>query len=281
MTTTHRVTTADGLGLHVVEDGPADGVPVLFVHGWPDTSHVWRHQVPALVNAGYRAITVDQRGFGRSDRPEDVAGFHVFNAMADIGSVLDSLEISSAHLVGHDWGAPPCWLTAMFAPERVSSLIAMSVGHPLAFRSAGLEQRQRSFYMLLFQFVDVAEQWLRADEWANLRMLIHNPADFDARVAELEKPGALTASLNWYRANVAPESLIAEPADLPPVSRPTLGIMGADDWALLPKQMVESEQYVEAEWQYAEVPNAAHWMQTEQPEAVNTLLCTWLEGHAS
>lgn len=281
MTRTHRITTVDGLGLHVVEDGPSTGDPVLLMHGWPDTSNVWRNQMPALVDAGYRVLAVDQRGFGRSDRPAEVGGSHVFNAMADIGSILDSLDISRAHLVGHDWGAPPCWLAAMFMPERVSSLIAMSVGHPLAFRNAGLEQRQRSFYMLLFQFVDVAEQWLRADEWANLRMLIHDPTDFDERVAELEKPGALTASLNWYRANITPQSLVDEPADLPLVTRPTLGIMGAEDWALLPKQMVESEQYVEAEWQYAEVSNAAHWMQTEQPEAVNTLLRSWLEGHPS
>jgi len=281
MTTTHRITTTDGIGLHVVEDGPTDGVPVMLVHGWPDTHSVWRYQVPALVEAGYRVITFDQRGFGQSDWPPEVSGSHVFNAMADIGTILDALDISSAHLVGHDWGAPPCWLASMFTPERVSSLIALSVGHPLAFRRAGLEQRQRSFYMLLFQFVDVAEQWLRNDEWANLRMLIHDPANFDDRIAELGKPGALTASLNWYRANITPESLIEEPAALPAVTRPTLGVMGADDWALLPTQMIESEQYVEAQWRYAEVPNAAHWMQTEQPEAVNTLLLEWLEEQRS
>lgn len=274
-----RIETADGVELHVVETGPTDGVPVMLVHGWPDTHVVWRHQVPALADAGYRVISYDQRGFGQSDRPAEVSGSHVFNAMTDIGSILDALEIESAHLVGHDWGSPPCWLMAAFAPERVNSLVTLSVGHPRAFRNAGLEQRQKSFYMLLFQFVDIAEQWLRADDWANFRELIHNPPDIEERIAELNKPGALTAGLNWYRANQAPETLIEPNIDLPTIATSTLGIMGADDWALLPKQMIDSGNFVDGEWRYEVVDGAAHWIQTEQPEALNSLLLEWLGAH--
>ncbi len=276
MTVSRRIAAADGVELSVHVDGPDDGDPIVLVHGWPDTHAVWSPQVTALIDAGYRAVTYDQRGFGESDRPGELGGYHVFNAMADIGSVLDALEIESAHLVGHDWGAPPCWLAAMLSPDRVRSLAALAVGHPLAFRKAGLEQRQRSFYMLLFQFVDVAEEWLRADDWENLRMVIGDPVGFDARTAELSKPGALTSSLNWYRANVGPETLIAPPTELPPVSVPTLGIMGAEDWALLPKQMTDSAQYVESTWRYEVIDGSGHWPQEDQPDALNALLLDWL-----
>lgn len=277
MTDSRRVQTADGLGLHVTVSGPDDGEAVVLVHGWPDTHVVWRNQVPALTAAGYRVVTYDQRGFGHSDIPPSIEGFHVFKAMVDIGTILDELEIERAHVVGHDWGAAPVWLTGCFAPERLHSLTALSVGHPLSFRSAGIEQQQRSFYMLLFQFEEIAEQWLMADDWANFRMLISDPPDFDDRVAELSRPGALTSSLNWYRANVHPRDLVEPPADLAPVTVRSMGIMGADDWALLPQQMTGSEAYVSGEWRYEVIPNAEHWVQTEQPEAFNSLLLDWIQ----
>lgn len=276
----HRVESADGLGLHVVESGPSSGTPVVLAHGWPDTHEVWRHQVEALSTQGYRVVTYDQRGFGRSDRPADVAGSHVFKAMVDIGSILDSLEIDGAHLVGHDWGSAPCWLAATFAAERVLSLTSLSVGHPSAFRHAGLEQKQKSFYMLLFQFVDIAEEWLSANDWANMQALIGDPDNWPRRRRELERPGALTASLNWYRANMSPETLVEPPRDLPKVAVPTLGVIGSDDWALLETQMVNSAEYVEEEFRHVSVPGAAHWLQTDRPGYLNDLLTEWLAGHA-
>lgn len=249
------------------------------VHGWPDTHEVWQLQVPVLTDAGYRVIRFDQRGFGQSDHPTEVADCHVFKAMVDIGSILDALEVEKAHLVGHDWGSAPCWLAATFAPERVKSLTTLSVGHPSAFRNAGLEQKQRSFYMLLFQFRDIAEEWLRADDWANMQALIGDPEHWPRRRAELEKPGALTSSLNWYRANVAPETLIAPPAGLPAVTRPSLGIMGGQDWALLDTQMKDSARHVDAEFRYEEIADAAHWIQTDCPDALNSLLLEWFDTH--
>ena len=274
------MTTADGFGLHVVEDGDPDAPAVLMCHGWPDTHVVWDLQVPALVDSGFRAIRFDQRGFGRSDFPDDPADCHVFKAMIDLGSILDALEVKDAHLVGHDWGSAPCWLAATFAPERVRTITSLSVGHPASFRAAGFEQKAKSFYMLLFQFVDVAEQWLQADDWANMKTLIGDLDNWPMRRAELEKPGALTSSLNWYRANMSPRSLVEEPDALPPVSRPALGVMGVDDWALLPAQMKGTERHVEGEFRYEEIAGAAHWIQTDQPEQLNALLCEWLSSHA-
>jgi len=200
--------------------------------------------------------------------------------MVDIVSILDALDVDSGHLIGHDWGSSPCWLAATFSPERVRSLTSLSVGHPLAFRDAGIEQRQKSFYMLLFQFVDIAEEWLSADDWTNMKLLIGDLDNWPRRRVELEKPSALTASLNWYRANVGPATLVDPPANLPNVTVPTLGVMGAHDWALLDTQMINSSEHVDGEFQYKSVPDAAHWLQTDQPEVVNDLLIEWLVSHA-
>lgn len=199
----------------------------------------------------------------------------MFHAMADLGSIMDALEIDKAHLVGHDWGSPPCWLAAMMTPDRVRSLTSVSVGHPTAFRTAGHRQMERSYYMLLFQFSDIAEQWLSNDDWKNFREMLGRPPDIDEKIAALSEPGALTASLNWYRANASPESHVEAPPKLPPVTVPTMGVIGRNDWALLPHQMENSAQYIAAEWRY-ELVDGAHWVQNERPDEFNELLLDWL-----
>src|SRR4051794_9925085 len=149
------IVTNDGVDLHVHETGT--GTPVILLHGWPDRGDLWRHQVPALAGAGFRVIVPDLRGFGASGKPADVAAYAIAHLVGDVGAVLDALEVRQAHVVGHDWGAAVGWLTAALAGDRVASLTALSVGHPAAFRTAGFEQREKSWYMLLFQFQGVAE----------------------------------------------------------------------------------------------------------------------------
>ncbi|MGI9607021.1 MAG: alpha/beta fold hydrolase [Acidimicrobiales bacterium] len=277
---TEHTVEASGLSLRVLEAGDAADPTVLLVHGWPDTAELWRHQIPALAQAGYHVLAHDQRGFGRSERPADLAGYHVFNAMGDLSSILDHFDVAASHLVGHDWGAPPCWLLTAFEPRRVRSLTAVSVGHPQAFRNAGIEQRRRSFYMLLFQFEEVAEQWLQNDDWANMRMLVGDTAEWDRWKTELAEPGALTSSLNWYRSNLAPKTLLEPPVELPRITRPTMGVMGEYDWALTATQMTDSEAYVDADWRYECVADAAHWVPTDQPDELTRLLVEWIGDHA-
>ncbi len=160
-------------------------------------------------------------------------------------------------------------------PDRVDHLVALSVGHPLSFRTAGFEQLQKSWYMLLFQFEGVAEQWLSADDWANLRAWAGHP-DSDAVIADLERNGSLTAALNWYRANVPPEALVGPPLELPPVPVPTMGVWGADDFALTEMQMTGSAAHVSGPWRYERMDGVAHWMQLEAPDKVNGLLLDFL-----
>ncbi len=114
----------------------------------------------------FRSSCPTNAGFGSSDKPTEVDAYAIPFLALDVTAILDALSIDRAHVVGHDWGAAVAWATASFAPDRVDRLVAMSVGHPSSFGGAGMTQREKSWYMLLFQFAGVAEQWLSADEWA-------------------------------------------------------------------------------------------------------------------
>ena len=219
-----RTVEVGGVRLHVEDHG--SGTPVLLIHGWPDSGYLWRHQVPFLTGHGFRVIVPDLRGLGRSDRPAAVADYALRNAVGDVAGILDTLGVGAAHVVGHDWGAAVAWFTAMFLPDRVTKLAALSVGHPGAPRT--IRQHEMAWYQLFFQFEGVAEATVAFDDWAWLREFSRGDGDLERYIEDLSRPGALTASLNWYRANVAPR-MPGNPPGLPPVTAPTLGIWSTND----------------------------------------------------
>jgi pimeloyl-ACP methyl ester carboxylesterase len=145
-----RTLRANGLSFNLAEAG--DGPPVLLLHGFPDSWRLWRHQLPALAKAGHRVIAPDLRGFGKTDRPAGVEEYKLRTLVADVVGLLDVLHVDRAAVVGHDWGAALAWAVTRFVPDRVTRLVVVSVGHPIAGAAAGLAQRQRSWYMLWFQF---------------------------------------------------------------------------------------------------------------------------------
>ena len=252
-----------------------DGPPVVLLHGFPDSHVLWRHQVPALVDAGYHVIVPDLRGFGESSKPTNVESYGVLDLVGDVLGILDAVGAERAHVVGHDWGAALAWAMAAFAPDRVDHLAALSVGHPSAFRDVGFAQREKSWYMLFFQFEDIAEQWLSADDFANMRAWSSHP-DMDRVVSDLARPGALTAALNWYRANVHPRTWIEPPMVFPQVQAPTMGVWSSGDFALAEAGMSGSRQYVDGPFRYERVEGAGHWMQLEAPDQVSALLVDFL-----
>jgi pimeloyl-ACP methyl ester carboxylesterase len=188
---------------------------------------------------------------------------------------MDHLSVDKAHVVGHDWGAALSWAIGSLVPDRVEKLVALSVGNPLAFGAAGFEQREKSWYMLLFQFEGIAERWLSDNDWANMRAWAHHP-DLDEVIGDLERNGSLTPGLNWYRANVPPNVLVDPPMELPPVQAPTMGVWSTRDFALTEAQMKNSEAYVAGPWRYERVEGPGHWMQLEAPDKVNALLLDFL-----
>lgn len=262
----------NGLSFHVVVEG--QGPPVVLLHGFPDSSALWRDQIPALVEAGHRVIAPDLRGFGASDRPEGVPQYRMTELVGDVLGILDALEVPRAAVVGHDWGSSLGWALAAFAPERVSRYVALSVGHPSGYL-ATMRQRELSWYMLFFLFDGAAEQALPRDDWALLREWLGKPADLDRYLTDLARPGALTAALNWYRANITPESF-ARPRRIPPVACPVLGIWGDGDVACGEEQIVGSQAYVTGEWRYRRITGAGHWIPRDAPEELSALLVEFL-----
>ena len=263
----------NGVGIEFEVAG--QGTPVVFLHGFPDSGRLWRHQVPVLADAGFRVIVPDLRGYGGSDKPAEVSAYALPYLAGDVVGVLDQLGVERAHVVGHDWGAALAWALGSLLPDRVAQLAVLSVGHPTSFASAGYEQREKSWYMLLFQFEGVAEQWLSSDGWRNFREWVRHP-DTEAVITELEETGALTPGLNWYRANVPPQAFVDGPPALPPVHADTMGVWSSGDFALTEAQMLASAAHVAGQWRYQRVDGPGHWLQLEAPDLINGLLLDFL-----
>jgi pimeloyl-ACP methyl ester carboxylesterase len=270
------------LNLNVAEAGT--GEPVILLHGWPDSWQLWQHQMAALVRGGHRVVAPDLRGFGASDAPDGVQAYSLRHLIGDVAGILDRFEIDRARVVGHDWGAAVAWLFATFLPERVERLAAVSVGHPRAFSGAGFVQKQLSWYMLWFQFPGVAEAGLSANDWEMFRNWAHGGADrgsdeyMERQIADLSRPGRLSAGLNWYRANVSPDTFAGDgrAIDLPPVACPTMGVWSSGDMALSEVQMTDSERFVTGPWRYERIEGANHWIPVYASEQLSSLLVDFL-----
>jgi pimeloyl-ACP methyl ester carboxylesterase len=263
---------ANGLRFHLVEQG--EGTPALLLHGFPDTGEVWRYQLPALADARFRAIAPDLRGRGRSDRPDGVEAYLLPELVADAAGILDALGIERAHVVGHDWGAVLAWAFAALQPARVDRLVVMSVGFPGAARPdrRALEQ---AWYRLLFLFPE-AEEVMSRDGGYLSRVLLEGAPDLERYAASFAEPGALTAGLNWYRANLPVEATPgSDTPRLPRVQAPTLGLFGVNDPYLTEQAMTASAGFVDGDWRYEPI-EAGHWLQLEQPDRVNELLVEFL-----
>jgi pimeloyl-ACP methyl ester carboxylesterase len=190
-------------------------------------------------------------------------------------ALLDALGIDRAHVVGHDWGAAVAWALAAFVPDRIERLVAMSVGHPATRDGRTLEARRRAWYQLLFQFEE-AEAILQRDDWKLFREWAASHPDLEARIEALSEPGALTAGLGWYRANVHPARELDPPRAVSPVQAPTLGLWSDGDVFLVEDSMLRSRDYVAGPWRYQRIEGASHWLQLDAADEINDLLLEFL-----
>jgi pimeloyl-ACP methyl ester carboxylesterase len=174
----HRFVETNGIRMHIVEQG--GGPLVLLLHGFPESWYSWRHQLPALAEAGYHAVAPDQRGYGQTDRPEAIDRYTVMHLVGDLVGLLDALGEESAVVAGHDWGAPIAWHAALLRPDRFRAVIALSV--PFRPRGAGAprpttvmpQTDEAIFYQLYFQTPGVAEAELERDVPATVRRLLYS-----------------------------------------------------------------------------------------------------------
>jgi pimeloyl-ACP methyl ester carboxylesterase len=285
---TRRVDVGE-VRLAVAEAGDPAGEPVILLHGFPELSHSWRHQLPALAGAGFHAVAPDLRGYGGSDRPAAVDAYAAPKLVGDVTGLIRALGHESAHVVGHDWGGSLAWGLAGASPQLVRSLTILNA--PQGAVSARLRredpgQRAKSWYMLLFQFPGVAEAWLADDDFANLRSFVFDtaapgafpPEDREVFVDALRRDGALTAALNYYRANMPPSSWLRDPPEPPEIAVPTMIVWGEADAYMDPLLLERSAATVTGPLRVERLPGVSHWVQQEAPDRVNELLLDFLRG---
>ncbi|MFC6729579.1 alpha/beta fold hydrolase, partial [Natronoarchaeum mannanilyticum] len=203
--------SVNGVDLHVVAAGSEADPLVVLLHGFPDCFYGWRHQIEPLVDAGYRVVVPDQRGYNLSDKPVGLDPYRLGRLSADIAALIESEGEASAHVVGHDWGAMVAWDLALRRPGYVDRLGILNVPHPTAFREtlrSSPRQLLRSWYAFWFQLPYLPERALARGEFSGLvdalqrtsRIDTFDDADVDRYRESWAEPGALTAMLNWYRA---------------------------------------------------------------------------------
>jgi pimeloyl-ACP methyl ester carboxylesterase len=266
----------NGITLNVVDEGA--GAPVLMLHGFPDSSRAWRHQIPALTAAGFRCIAPDLRGFGESDAPEGVPAYAIPEIEKDVLALLDHLGLERVQLVAHDWGSALGWYFAGLNPDRIDRYATLQIGHGANHFAGREESRRRSWYILFFLLEGIAEEQLQRDDWVMFREWMENYPDADQAIADFSRPGRLTAALNWYRANFDPAAFFGvAPYSTPGVKCPTMGIWSPGEKFVTEHQILASPEYVDGSWRYERILGASHWVQLDEPERVNELLLDFLE----
>lgn len=275
----------NGIRLRVEQHGPADGPLAILLHGFPESSFGWRHQVGPLAEAGYRVWVPDQRGYNTSDKPKGVANYALEELTKDAIGLIDAAGRGRASLVGHDWGGIVAWWAALTRPHRVERLAILNAPHPVAMQRHLMrdpKQMLRSWYVAYFQLPRVPEALFRRRDWKAAEAALvgtSRPGTFTASdLAEYRRawsqPGAFRAMIHWYRAAVRHRPV--RPAD-PIVRIPTLIIWGVRDRFLRESLAHESVAHCEG-GRLERIDEATHWVQHEEPERVNRLLLDFLGG---
>lgn len=266
-----------GMTFDAAAAGPVGGRPVLLLHGFPQSSWSWRYVMEPLAAQGFRLVAPDQRGYSPGARPEGVEQYAMPHLVGDVLGLAEALGWERYDLVGHDWGAAVAWQVAARHPDRVRTLTAVSVPHPLAFVAAlrsDPDQRRRSQYMKDFQAVGTAEQALLGSGPGSLADLFAGLPDGAPYAELMRQPGALTAALSWYRAQS-----LADLDGLGPVTVPTLYVWSDRDRALGPVAARDTARHVTGPYRFAVLPGVSHWVPEEAPEALVALLAEHLAAH--
>ncbi len=254
--------------------GPAGGTPVLLLHGFPQSRHAWRLQLPVLGAAGFRAIAPDQRGYSPGARPAGSAAYEIDRLLEDVLGFIEASGHQRAHLAGIDWGGDVAWHFAARHPERVISLSVLSRPHPLAFVQALTQdpvQAQRSAHHRAF-LEPGAPARLRENDLAPLRTMLkaHGvPAEGIAGyLGVLSPPGALEAAMEWYVANVARLTMTS----LPPITMPCLYVWGTDDHTVGRFAAEGTARYVPAGYRFVALEGGGHFLTDQMPAEIDALL---------
>jgi pimeloyl-ACP methyl ester carboxylesterase len=291
----------NGIRLHFAEAGSGDNL-VILLHGFPEFWYSWRHQLPVL-GERYHVVAPDMRGYNLSDKPSRVEDYRVDVLVEDVIGLIKNFDADRVAIVAHDWGAAVAWKVAEKHPHRVSRLAILQVPPAAAWRAnITLAQVLRSWYMFLFQLPRFPEWLIRRKNFATIEKMFKESvarkntftdADIELYKEALARPGALTAALNYYRANVRPmmsgsrKKKRAEQAMASATQReaaktstrirvPTLFIYGEQDVALVPATVRGIGRFIDAPYVELRIADSGHWVQNEAAAEVNSALLDFL-----
>lgn len=284
---TQRRIAGHGIQLHVVVGGT--GPPVILLHGFPENSHSWHKQIFPLIAAGFSVWVPDLRGYNLSDRPKEKSAYELDNLVADIVALVKATRYPRAHIVGHDWGGIIAWTIAERFPALVNRLVILNAPHLKLYLEKVKCPRQmlRSWYVLFFQIPKLPEFALAAGDFRAVRDMFRlspcvktafSDSDIENYIRGLSQPGALTASLNYYRANLTTTS-VRKILCLQPILAETAIIWGEHDPAL-GVELLEGIDRVVPHNHIYRIPNSSHWVQNEAPDEVNSILIDFLKAQA-
>ncbi|HEX2287079.1 MAG TPA: alpha/beta hydrolase [Mycobacterium sp.] len=316
ITSTERLVETNGVQLRVIEAGERGAPVVVLAHGFPELAYSWRHQIPALAEAGFHVLAPDQRGYGGSSKPDAVEDYNIVALSSDMIGLLDDVGAERAAIVGHDWGAIVAWTAPLLHPDRFAGVAALSVP-PIPRPQVPPTEAFRNmfgdnfFYILYFQEPGVADAELgrdpattmrrlmaaraTGDELATVRMLSPGPEglverlsepdglpdwitkdELDHYIAEFARTG-FTGPLNWYRNfDRNWELTAATPATT--IAVPSLFIGGTADPVLGFTALDRYGEVVSGPYRQVMIDGAGHWIQQERPDEVNKELVSFLTG---
>lgn len=274
--------------------GPASGTPVICLHGFPDNAHSFRYLLPALADAGYRALAPTMRGYEPSSQPAD-GDYSMAALVGDLVAWIDGLGAGKVHLVGHDWGAVVAYLAGALFPDRFLTVTVMAVPHSARFAEGIKEvpgQLLNSWYMIFFQLRGIADWAVARNDWALIKKLWRDWSpgyalgeDEWACLREtFEGAGVKKAMLAYYRQNASPTVLLGlrKPETPPPtvIPVPTLAVTGADDGCIDTRlfNLVMLEEDFPKGLRIERIARAGHFAHVEKPDEINRLILDWIEG---
>lgn len=296
------------LAVHELGEGP----PLVLVHGFPELAYSWRHQLPALAAAGYRAIAPDMRGYGGSDKPLHVTDYAIQNLVGDVKGLMGALSIDKAVIIGHDWGAIVTWQMALLEPQMMAGLVCLNIPHiprppvnPITWMRFKLG---KEFYIVNFQLSDEADRRFAEDPRRFIDIMMRrrqfpkdrpraqrgkrrplsllwlldqeeptgrailSEAELDV-YADAFAAGGFTGPINWYR-NWTHNWKSTKGVDQT-VRVPSLFIGAQDDRIISAKQIEAMKPHVE-DLEIRMIENCGHWTQQERPDELNRILLDWL-----
>jgi pimeloyl-ACP methyl ester carboxylesterase len=273
--------TNDGLVFDVIDEGRLDGPAIIALHGFPQRSGIYRGMIPSFVDAGFRVLAPDQRGYSPGARPQGVRNYAVDRLVADVLALADQAELTTFHVLGHDWGATLAWALAAEHPDRVATISVLSVPHPRAFLAA-LPRGQifRSWYMMMFQLPWLPEQLIKrsakkGDDWMARRLtswMKMSPAAFEQTRELCREPGAAAATVNWYRA-------LRYPTAVGKIRTPTLYVWSTEDAALGRDAAERTAEYVAGPYRFEVLEGVSHWIPEERPREVAAMVIGHVAEH--